>query len=110
MKSATFHPEFLHFSARKVRSSKSTRADKNLHFLAYSSPFRPYQENAHATNAYLCIVERYDSELLKLTFLKEILLNNIKQSGSKLHAKINNFVRMNTRKYILLAYIVKLLQ
>ncbi len=62
MKSATFHLGFLHFSVRKVRSSKSTRADRNLHFPAYSSLFCPYPENDHATNAYFCIVKRHDSE------------------------------------------------
>ena len=62
MKSATFHLGFLHFSVRKVRSSKLTRADRNLHFPAYSSLFCPYPENDHATNAYFCIVKRHDSE------------------------------------------------
>lgn len=74
--------EKCHFPPRipALFSTKSTlkQIDKNLHFPAYSSLFHPYPENDHATNAYLCIVERHDSELLKLTFLKEILLSNIK--------------------------------
>lgn len=109
MKSATFHLGFLHFSARKVCSSKLTRADKNLHFPAYSSLFSSNPENDHTTNAYFCIVERHDSEFLKLTLKKyyQVTSNNRAQNFIQ---KTKNFVRMNAYEYILLACIVKLLQ
>lgn len=78
VKSATFHPDFLHFSVRKVRPSKLTRAvpPNNIFHSCLKSynyaPVSTYFNNCHLP--YFAIVLLYDNVtyLYNTSFLKSL--------------------------------------